>query len=58
MKYRSSLFYHKVTADDHANNLFKEVPVGKDAKTTIIPLPHSPSGQRHFPTGSAVSNTL
>ena len=28
------LFYHKVTADDHANNLFKEVPVGKDAKTT------------------------
>ena len=28
------LFYHKVTEADHTNNLFKEVPVGKDAKTT------------------------
>lgn len=28
------LFYHKVTEEDHTNNLFKEMPVGSDAKTT------------------------
>lgn len=28
------LFYHKVTEEDHTKNLFKEMPVGSDAKTT------------------------